>query len=326
MGDNEDRATIGMLLDIEHLYGQHEGRTSPVLLTLMLILSPILLYIYFGAYMFIPIWLFSIVWVFFAIRIIMIIPGRESARVAAYKRQLNDTYMSTADLLNVKTIHEDGCIEYVNGRICYLVSCFNGTSDDKVQRSIRLRKMLESMIGDYEFDTYIYNVNDVPALRAYYDKVSNFERNESASNFVKMIDHNIELTSDTSTVQCTVYAVKGFRSDWKIIKSQIDSTLSSRLINCYKHVSILSEVNAVNEILNRDIDSIINIPELLRRKYSTGQYGSSKVLMYDLPDDMELSYGRSAMVTVVEDVAPTKSFHVSYKEGRENESVDQKSN
>lgn len=315
MEDIYDKETVGMLLDIEHLYGQHEGRSAPVILTLVLISAPILLYIYFGMFWFFPIWAFALIEIFFAIRILMLIPGRERHRVKLYKKQINDDYMNTADLLNVKTIHSDGCIEYVNGKVCYLVCCFNGTSEDEIQRSIMLRRLLESMVGDFEFDTYIHNLTDSPALRNYYEKVRNFRRNEAAKNFVEMIDYTIDLTEDTSIVQCTIYAITGYRSDWKTIKTQIDTALDTNMVNCYKMAQRLDDIESINAVMNRDIDSVINITDLMRMKYANSQYASSKVITYNLPDGAEVVHGASAMEKVIDDVAPSRGFHVAYKEG-----------
>lgn len=317
MYEDDNDETIGMLLDIEHLYGQHEGRMAPVMLTLILISVPILLYLYFGAYMFFPIWLFVLLELVYSLRIVMLIPGRERHRVKLYKRQINDEYTSTADLLNIKTVHEDGCIEYINGKICYLVCCFNGTTDDEISRSIMLRKFLESVVGDFEFDTYIHNLTDSPALRDYYNKVKNFNRNESASNFVGIIDHNVELTENTSTVQCTIYSVTGYRSDWKTIKTQIDTAISSSVAKCYKLIRRLDSVEDIESVINRDVDSVIHITELMRKKYSTSQYASSKVIAYDVPEGSEVIQGRDALEKVIEDVAPRKSFHVEYKGGKD---------
>ena len=38
--DKKEKPTIGMLLDIEHLYGEHEGRLGPVLLILCIAFKP----------------------------------------------------------------------------------------------------------------------------------------------------------------------------------------------------------------------------------------------------------------------------------------------
>lgn len=317
---NEDREvdTIGMLLDIEHLYGEHEGRLGPVMATIGIICTPILFYVYLGAYNIIPIWLFCIAEVILAIRTVMIIQGREPYRVKLYKNRLNSNYTNTAKMLNVKTIHPDGCVEFVNGTVKYLVCCFNGTSDSEVQRSIQLRKFLESILNGYDFDIHILNVTDSPALREYYDKVSNFDRNISARNFIGIIDHSLELTEDTSIVQCTVYVIRGYKSDWKAIKTQIDSALNSRVARCYKSVYRVNDPDAINEILNRDIDSVINISDLTRKKYATQQYGTSKVLAYDLPEDKEIVQGHGNDNPVIVDKSPKGSFHVVYKEKENN--------
>lgn len=306
--------SIGMLLDIEHLYGEHEGRMGPLIISLLLSAAPILLYIYLGLYMTIPIPVFAVVDLIYTARVFMIIMGRERYRVELYRKQLNDEYMSTASMLNIKTIHPDGCIEYMNSRIAYLVCCFNGTAEDDIQRSIQLRKFLETMLGEFEFDTYIHNIVESPALREYYNDVARFNKNRAAVNFIDIIDHNIELTKNTSVVQCTIYAIKGTKSDWRTIRNQIDAALNSRTARCYKLAYRVSNPDEIGDILNRNIDSVINISDLLRRKYATTQYDSSKVLAYDLPPDKEIVQGREAQVKVISDVPAEGSFHISYDE------------
>lgn len=313
---DQEPETIGMLLDIEHLYGEHEGRSGPWLIWLAISGFPILLYIYLGLYLVFPVWAFTVIMIYVSLRAFMKLVGRENYRVELYKKQLNDDYMSTADMLNIKTIHPDGCIEYLNGVITYLVCCFNGTTDSEIRRSVQLRKFLEIMIQDYEFDTYIVNINDSPALRNYYNKVNNFDKNTSAMNFINIIDHSIKLTEDSSMVQCTLYAIRGYRSDWKDIRNQIDVALNSRVARCYKTLYRVSDPESINEILNRNSDSVINIQDLLRHKYSTHQYATSKVLAYDLADNKEIIQGKAAIKPVVNDEAPndSSSFHKHFEE------------
>lgn len=311
--EERSKPTIGMLLDIENLYGEHSGRLTPILLSLCIGGAPILFYVYFGLYAVIPLWLFIPVEIFICIRVIMIIPGRERHRVKLYKNQLNDDYTPTAKMLNIKVIHPDGCIEYNNGKIAYLVTAFNGTTDDEVARSVQLRKFLENLLGEYINDTYILNITDSESLRNYYSKVSAFDHNDSATNFINIIDHTIQLTADTSVVQCTVYCIKGNRSDWKNIKTQIDSALKSKTARAYKTLERLSDPEAINAILNRDVDSIINISDLLRRKYATSDYATSKVLAYDLPQDQIIIQGKAAVNPIIPKQT-SNSFHVKYKE------------
>lgn len=316
MEDKKERPTIGMLLDIEHLYGEHESRLGPIMAVLLFGAAPVLLYVYFGLFNYIPVWAFVPAEIIIILRVIMLVPGREKYRVRIFKRSLYDDYTSPSSLMNIKTIHPDGCVEYLNGQIVYLVCCFNGTTEDSLRRSVQLRKFLNSMFGDFLFDTYILNVTDFPALRMYYDKVKEFDKNESATNFINIIDYNIELVNDKSLVQCTVYAIKGRRSDWKDIKTQIDLALGSRLARVYKTVYRVKDSTVINELLNRDIDGVVNIEELLRKKYRTGNYNTSKVLAYDLPEDKVIIQGKSAVKPVIKNSNPN-GFLVAYKENEE---------
>ena len=90
--------TIGMLVDIEHVYGQHEGRLTPWLLTLCIGGAPVLMYIYFSLFEVIPIWLFAPIELFIVLRAVMIIIGRERYRLQIFKRQLYEQYSAAADM------------------------------------------------------------------------------------------------------------------------------------------------------------------------------------------------------------------------------------
>ena len=313
MEDVKEKETIGMLLNLDHFYGEHEGRLGPLLGCLCLSGAPVLFYVYFGLFNIIPLWVFIPLEIFFSIRVVMIIKGREKYRLKKYLKQFNDDYTNTATLLNTKIIHPDGCVEYRNGTIVYLVCCFNGTSDDEVLKSVQLRKLLESMLDGYVFDIYIHNLNDSPELREYYNNVASFDKNLAAKNFIKMIDHSIDLTEDSSAVMCTTYVIKGRRSDWKNIKSQIDSAINSNAARCYKKIYRVSDPDAINSIFNRDSDSIVNVEDLQRRKYATHEYDSSKVLAYDLPEDKELVQGTASIKPVIPKTS-NSGFHVKYKE------------
>ena len=314
----EDREvkTIGMLLDIEHIYGGHESRLGPLLTVLLISGAPPLLYVYLTAWTFMPLWVFVPIWLIITLRTVMIVLGKEKERKEKFKKQLYSDYSEPAQLLNIKTIHPDGCIEYINGTICYLVLCYNGTVDDEEQRSIQLRKLLANMIGDFDYDTYLLNIDDAPALKAYYDRISNFDKSEAAVNFVRIIDHTVQLVQDQSNVICTVYAIKGHRSDWKVMANQIDTSIKSRLARCYKSITRVADETAINEIINRDADTVINIPELLRKKYATDQFASSKVLAYDLPDADEIIQGAAESASIIPE-STSHSFHKVYTENKE---------
>lgn len=313
---DKEKPTIGMLLDIEHIYGGHEGRMGPIVICLCTAFGPPLLYVYYGLWSLVPIWLFVILDLLVTIKVALITLGKERERKEKFKKQLYSDYSEPAKLMNIKTIHRDGCIEFINGTVYYLVCCFNGTCDDEVQRSVQMRKLHVNLIGDYEFDTYIFNINEAPALREYYKKVATFEKSDAAVNFIHIIDHSLELVENNSIVLCTVYAIRGHRSDWKDMAAQIDTAINSKLSRCYKSIHRVTSVEEVSMLLNRDADTVINVDELLREKYATQNYGSSKVLAYDLPDDKEIIQGGSNVKPIIP-IQKANSFHTVWVDTEE---------
>ena len=300
-----------MLLDIEHLYGEHEGRLAPVLTSILLALAAPLLYVYFGLFEYIPIWLFAPIAIIIAIRVVLIIMGRESYRLQMFRRRMNDEWTSSAQLLNIRRIHQDGCVEYTNGKIFYAVCCYNGTVEDELSRTRELRKFLNSLLGEFAFDTYILNINNTEPLRSYYAKTHKFGRNAAGRNFVKIIDNSVELTRNDSMVQATVYCIKGTRSDWKAIRTQIDAAVRSSSAKCFKRVYRIDDPEELQNIIDMDADTNVNIDDLLRKRYQTSEYGSSKVLAYD-PDGEIIIQGKEEHQK--RQKKSTGSFYVKYQE------------
>ena len=319
----QEKDKIPFLLDIEHFYGNAEGRLAPLVTTLLIIAAPLMLYVYFGIFEFIPIWAFIPVEIIIAARAIMIIPGREAYRLKMFRRQLYDEYTSTANLINIRTIHsggytpkgstvsQDGLVEYSNGRIAYFVQAYNGTVSNDIQHTKNLRKFLRQLCGDQPYDIYIMNINTASTLNDYYAKISNFDRNESADNFIKIIDHNKERVENNSMLQTIVFCIKGYKSDWREIKVNIVNTLKSKDAKCFKTVKLLETEDEINAVINRNIDTVVNINELLRRKYKTDDYGTSKVLKFDVTPDETIQIGTPPVNTILPETAPN-SFHVSY--------------
>lgn len=308
-----DKPKIGMLLDPSHFYGQHEGRLAPVLTAVGVAAIAPMLYTYFGLWYVIPIPLAVPVFIIIAIRSFMIIPGREKYRLQMYKRQLYEQYTSAADMVNIKTKYPDGCVEYNNGKIMYLVVGYNGTSEDDLQLSIKRRKFMESMVDGYVFDIFIHNVTETPALTEYYDKLHVFSKNTAARNFIEIIDYSKQLATDSSLVLRTVFAIYGTKSDWKDMKTQIDSAIANKDADCYKTLYRVTDPDEIDSIINEDMDSTVVLNDLLRVKYRTGDYGSSKVLKYDIKDDEEVVLGQKPKKNA-EQVSTGASFHTVFTE------------
>lgn len=308
------KKTIAMLLDIEHLYGEPEGRLAPVLTTILLCLAAPLFYVYFGAFTIIPIWLFAPIAVIIAIRVALLILGRENYRLEIYRRRQNDEYINSSTLMQIKQVHPDGCVEYINGKIFYAVCCYNGTIEDDIKHTQMLRKFLNTLFGDYNVDTYILNMNSTEPLRQYYSKTHKFGRNTAGRNFVKIIDNSVKMTKDNSMVQCTVYCIKGVRSDWKAIKTQVDAAIRSSSAKCFKSVYRVKAPEELQEIINMDADTSVNIEDLIRRRYKSGEYDSSRVIAYD-PEEVVVIQEKAEQPP--KQINKNKNgFYVSYKEDK----------
>lgn len=310
----QQKPTVGMLLDINNYSGEHSGRLGPWIATIAFLAVPPMLFVYFGLYQVVPVFIAIPAYLFLAVRILLIIPGREKYRLEGYKKVLNGIYTEISSMLRVKQIYDDGCTEFVDGTIHYYVVALNNTIEDKNQHARELERWLASVVGDCEFNIYIPNIIDAPMLMSYYDKVNAFSRNESANNFVQVIDTLQDLVRDTSLLQLQIFDIKGYRSDWKTIRAQIDSAVldANKL---FKYVYRVNNSEAINAIINRDIDSVVIVDDMLRMKYRTGAYASSEVLAWD-DTDSEVSIGDNKQTSVL---PPEKenSFHIAYTDEKD---------
>ena len=225
--DDKELPKVAMLLDIEHFYGESEGRLGPTIIFLCIGFAPLLLYGYYTLYLLIPIWLFLPIWLFYLLRCGLTILGDEKTRLNNFLKQLNDIFAAIYDMLRVKTIHEDGCVEYITGNISYFVVTYNGTSDDDVKRSILLKKFQNILVGDFSYDIGSQNITEINTLDRRYSNVKLFADEDSARDFIDIIDHNRNIVQRSSLLTRVVYEIKGRKSDWKLMRENIDSALNS---------------------------------------------------------------------------------------------------
>lgn len=320
------KETIPMLLDIEHFYGENQGSLMPLVTTLVLMCLPPLFYVYFALWHFIPIPLFIVIQLFLMIRIIMIVPGREAYRLESFRKALYEDYQEAASLVNIRTLHsgtnsmQDGLVEYTNGTIAYYVLAYNGTIQNDDQHARTVKRFIETMVGKHAFDVHILNDVQTSNLYDYYKKVANFSKNEAATNFIKILDYCVEQTKSRSMVQGILFVIKGRRADWKEIRVSIDTALKSRDAKAFKTVKLLDTDEELSAIINRDADTVVNVQDLLRKKYKTGEYGESKVLKFDVSTSDEIHLGRDPKDKILPKTAK-RGFHVSYEETKEENEI-----
>jgi hypothetical protein len=220
------------------------------------------------------------VWAVWVIRAALIILGREGERLAQYRKQIHDEYSTVYELLNIKTIHPDGCIEYVNGTVAYTVITVNGTTYDSLSRSGQIRDFLSLFGNDFDVDVYVQNITDVKGLEERYNNVKLFTDAEAARDFIDIIDHNRNVVYSQSLLTRLVFVVKGRKSYWTEIRDNCNMALYSASAKAFKEARLGTRED-VQEILNTDIRGLVDTDSLLQKKYATHQYHNSKVLYFD---------------------------------------------
>lgn len=275
----EEKPAIEMLLDPDNFNGEHEGRLGPILIFLSVALAPGAVYaLFFWGVL--PWGLVIPVYVLWVIRAAMLTLGREKERIIQFKKQMNDEYASMYGLVQIKTLHPDGCCEYVGNKVAYFIVTTNKTSYDSVVWSQEVMEFLKILNANYEVDIYVQNLTEVHALEDRYKNVKLFVDKDVARDFLDIIDHNRSQVYSNSLLTRTIYVVRGMRTDWEDIKKVCNDAVHSNVARIFKSVYIANDIE-VNEILSRDVNGLINLPELMQNKYCTQQYYGSKVVAYD---------------------------------------------
>lgn len=274
---NEDRK-VAMLLDIDNFYGEHTGRLGPTIKFLVAGSVPMLLWVYTG--FIIPYFLFLPAWAVWVVRMALITIGRERERLVQYRKQINDQYSPISDLLNIKTIHPDGCIEYINGRVAYMVVAVNGSVYDSTSRAQQIQAFLSLFGNDYDIDVYVQNITDMKSLEERYNHVQLFVDADAAQDFIDIIDHNRNVVYSQSLLTRVVFVVKGRKTEWKDIRDNCKTAVFSASSKAFKEVTLASR-EEIEDVLNTDVRGVVDLDNILQEKYTTHQYYGSKVLYFD---------------------------------------------
>ena len=274
---NPEDNKVTMLLNIDSFYGESEGRLGPVIKMLCIGLAPILIQTWLGFP--VPTLLFITFQIIWFIRVAMITVGREKQRLEQFRKQLNDDYSSISELLCIKAIHPDGCVEYTNGRVAYFLVAANGTFYDSLAHSKNVREFLSQFGADLDIDIYIQNITELKSLEERYSNVTLFTDEDAAKDFIDIIDHNRGVVYSESRLVRVVFGIKGRRSQWTEIRDYCKQACYSTAARAFKDIHIASP-DEVQELVDTDIRGYVDINGTLQRKYATHNYHGSRVLYF----------------------------------------------
>lgn len=281
---DNDKPKIQMLLDIENIFGESTRGLGQFVLTLLLIMIPPLIIGWTAIYLYVPWQILVIICLVWAVRITLIVMGQERRRLQNFKKQRDDSYALADSMSNVRTIHPQGCIEYVNGGIGFFIVTYNDSSGDVLAKSKQIDRFINLAAGKHPIDIYIQNINDTSALDNRYSKVTLFTDDDAAHAFMDIIDYNSKLVAACSTLTRNIIFISGSKYQWKDILSDIETALNSESARIFRLAYLVTDKEEIENIISRDIDGCINLDELLQKKYYTGNTHKSKIISYDFKD------------------------------------------
>ena len=282
-----DKPKIQMLLDIENIFGESTRGLGQFILTLGLCLLPPLFIGYFSLYLFIPWQILVAVCIIWAIRMILIVMGREADRLRNFKAIRVDVYTSTDDMARVRTIHPQGLVEYVTGTVGFFIVTYNDSSENVLQKSKQIDRFINLAVGKHPFDIYIQNINDTKHLTNKYKNVTLFSDSEAAESFMEIIDYNSQVVESTSKLTRNILFIKGSKYQWKDMLGDIQTALHSEAARVFRSAYLVTDEEEIKELISRDVNGYVDLDEMMQRKYRTGNTHNSKVISYDFRDVIE---------------------------------------
>lgn len=277
---NKEEFTIEPYTDIDSIYGSPGKRLSPIIFMGLAVFIPAMIYAQF-LIKFVSIKSFSIFMIVWTIRWSLIIMGEESKRVDQFKRQIADVYSAIQDLLEIKVIHEDGLIEYMNGSIKYLLVVEPGFEYDMDIVQDGYYRILQDCYT-YSFIPDIHIMNDVggSTLENRYSSMSTNINSKAAKMYLSIVDYNIELEKELSIGVKIIFAPKADRSSYVELREAVNTMCAKYTSSYFKKVYIATKEEA-GYITGRDINMNIDFEEVTMDKYKTEEYEGCSLVGYD---------------------------------------------
>lgn len=285
---NKDKSRINVLLNPDDFYGKYHGNVGRIILFTALACIPFVVYILLFMTI-VPFWIFALIYVPYVSYCFLRIVGRQKERVDAYLKQKSDIYASAEELIRVSDIHDDGCIEYIDNTVCYILTGYSYSyyNDDAYSKDVE--SLLVDILSRFDCDIYGHlvvdenntTISELEALRVYKDREFLKER----LNFYKYQDQYVR---DNTTLYRLNFVVKAPKSSWNKLKKYVDSLEDSGLIEAFVDLHIASKDEVV-DIMSRDITVYVDILQMLLTKHNNTDYHGSKILYFDdeVPEELK---------------------------------------
>lgn len=272
---------INTLLNVDNIFGTYENRVAPFILTILLGSIPLFVWLFFLQGTPIKLWMAIILTLLLTGRFALIFIGKESEKLKSYSARRNDAYLESKDLINVTDII-DGLIMYTSGRVSYIVYGYlKGYLDDDVL-SVDLERFMDELDA-FDWDMNLYNITDellctgnLPNLRRYKDKETILQR-------IAFYKYQDDWVSKNTEMYELVFIVKARKYNWKQLRSKLIDLVDSDVAKCFNEIYI-ADTQDVIDIMSRDIETYVDLNEMLLNKMSNEEISGARVLFYDDED------------------------------------------
>lgn len=282
-----NKDTINTLLSIDTVFGEYQGKTLPIILTIVAAGVPLLGWLFFLQGTPIKFWwvlIFDLLWTG---RWALILIGNEKQKLQFYETQRRDEYKSADELIHVTHVHEDGLIEYDGGFVAYLISGFpKGYIADA-----RLAVDFENFMNEldlWNWDMMLVNTVDEVMCQEELPKLVRYEDKQILSERIEFYAYQDTYSETHSGLYQYLFLVKASKYNWKKLKAHLTELVSSDVSSCFNEVEICN-YDKVMEAFNRDITGFVDIQKMIISKFDNDQYYDSKVLWYDdkVPEELK---------------------------------------
>lgn len=282
----KNKENMNTLLNIDSVFGEYEGRVLPVIITIALAGVPLLAWLFLlqgTPIKFIWVVIFDVLW---SARWALIILGKEKEKMLFYDQQRADEYKSADELIHINHIHEDGLIEYDNGKIFYLVSGYlkGYLTDDKL--SVDMENFMNEL-DNWDWDMYLHNTVDEILCEDNLPKLTKYTDQEVLKERISFYAHQDEWARTHTALYRITFAVSSSKYNWKKLRAHLEELTSSELALMFNEIDILN-YDQVGDILDRDICGFVDIIKMLTTKYDNDKFYASKVMWYDdeIPEEL----------------------------------------
>lgn len=292
---SRNKEKINMLMNINNYFGEHQGRLAPILMFLLATAAPFLLYTVTIS-RFVKLRYMLIFEVFWAIRMALFFLGHENQKLAQYKKDAgydigneekedNNVYESANDLVRVSNVSDDGLIEYVDGRIAYIVSGYLMSYMDDVPCTQDFEVFIRQFRG-YDYDIFCQMVADEYRLQDSLEKMRVYKDRDVMYERMQFYQCQDEFCKKNTKLYRICIVIKASKYDWKILRDKLRALVASEYANVFFSVE-LCDKRGVNDVMSRDICANIDLYKMLVEKYKNDEFYESEVLFYgdEVPDE-----------------------------------------